>query len=91
MLFYLLEEEAKAPESPLFRHRLGPANFVLLALALTVSGSPKWRGKIMVKTYRDVAIEQMIATVEEAMSQVIEWWGDLPAPMKEAICQKGTR
>ena len=45
----------------------------------------------MVKTYRDVAIEQMIATVEEAMSQVIEWWGDLPAPMKEAICQKGTR
>ena len=33
----------------------------------------------MVKTYRDVAIEQMIATVEEAMSQVIDGWGDLPA------------
>ena len=39
----------------------------------------------MAKTYRDVAIEQMIATVEEAMSSVIEWWGDLPMPMKEAI------
>ena len=41
----------------------------------------------MVKIYRDVAIEQMIATVEEAMSQVIDWWGDLPPPMKEAIEQ----
>jgi hypothetical protein len=26
------------------------------------------RGKTMAKTYRDVAIDQMIATVEEAMS-----------------------
>jgi hypothetical protein len=41
----------------------------------------------MVQTYRDVAIEQMIATVEEAMSQVIDWWGDLPPPMKEATGQ----
>jgi hypothetical protein len=39
----------------------------------------------MAKTYRDVAIEQMIATVEEAMSRVIDWWGDLPMPMQEAI------
>jgi hypothetical protein len=39
----------------------------------------------MTKTYRDVAIEQMIATVEEAMSSVIEWWGELPTPMNEAI------
>jgi hypothetical protein len=39
----------------------------------------------MAKTYRDVAIEQMIATVEEAMSRVIDWWGDLPMPMREAI------
>jgi hypothetical protein len=30
----------------------------------------------MAKTYRDVAIEQMIATVEEAMTRVIDWWGD---------------
>jgi hypothetical protein len=35
----------------------------------------------MAKTYRDVAIEQMIATVEEAMSRVIDWWVDLPTPM----------
>ena len=41
----------------------------------------------MAKTYRDVAIEQMIATAEEAMSRVIDWWGDLPAPMKDAIEQ----
>ena len=39
----------------------------------------------MAQTYRDVAIEQMIATVEEAMSGVIDWWGDLPTSMKEAI------
>jgi len=39
----------------------------------------------MAKTYRDVAIEQMIATVEEAMSRVVDWWGDLPMPMHEAI------
>jgi hypothetical protein len=39
----------------------------------------------MAKTYRDVAIEQMILTVEEAMSRTIDWYGDLPAPMKEAI------
>ena len=39
----------------------------------------------MAKTYRDLAIEQLIATVEEAMSRVIDWWGELPTPMNEAI------
>jgi hypothetical protein len=39
----------------------------------------------MAKTYRDVAIDQMIATVEEAMSCAIDWWGKLPTPMNEAI------
>jgi len=39
------------------------------------------------KTYRDIAIEQMLGNVEEAMSQVINWWGDLPPPMKEAVEQ----
>jgi hypothetical protein len=29
----------------------------------------------------------MLRTVEEAMSRVIDWWGDLPPPMKEAIEQ----
>jgi hypothetical protein len=47
---------------------------------------PEERGDgTMAKTYRDVAIEQMIATVEEAMSRVIDWWGELPTPMNEAI------
>ena len=39
----------------------------------------------MAKTYRDLAIEQMIATVEEAMSCVIDWWGKPPTPMNQAI------
>ena len=41
----------------------------------------------MARTYRDIAIEEMVRTVEEAMSSVIDWWGDLPPPMKEAIEQ----
>ena len=41
----------------------------------------------MARTYREVAIEEMLGTVEEAMCQVIDWWGDLPPPMKEAIEQ----
>jgi Ribonuclease G/E len=49
------------------------------------------RGKIIVKTYRDVAIEQMIVTVEEAMSQVLDHWGDLPPSMKEAVEQFRTQ
>jgi hypothetical protein len=45
----------------------------------------------MAKTYRDIAIEEMVRTVEDAMSGVIEWWGDLPSPMKEAIEQFRTQ
>jgi hypothetical protein len=41
----------------------------------------------MARTYREIAIEEMLATVEEAMSQVIDWWGDLPTDMKEAVEQ----
>lgn len=41
----------------------------------------------MTRTYREIAIEEMLRTVEEAMSRVIDWWGDLPPPMKEAIEQ----
>jgi hypothetical protein len=41
----------------------------------------------MAKTYRDIAIEEMLGTVQEAMSQVIDWWGDLPPEMNEAIEQ----
>ncbi len=45
----------------------------------------------MARTYRELAIEEMIGTVEEAMSQVVDWWGDLPRPMKEAIEQFRTQ
>ena len=41
----------------------------------------------MARTYREIAIEEMVRTVEEAMSRVIDWWGDLPPSMKEAIEQ----
>ena len=45
----------------------------------------------MARTYREIAMEEMLRTVEEAMSGVIEWWGDLPAPMKDAIEQFRTQ
>ncbi len=41
----------------------------------------------MTRTYREIAIDGMLLTVEEAMSDVIDWWGDLPPPMNEAIEQ----
>ena len=41
----------------------------------------------MARTYREIAIEDMVLTVEEAMSRGIDWWGDLPPSMKEAIEQ----
>jgi hypothetical protein len=41
----------------------------------------------MARTYRDVAIEEMIRTVEEAMHRVINHWEDLPSPMKDAVDQ----
>jgi hypothetical protein len=45
----------------------------------------------MARTYREIAIEDMVRTVEEAMHQVINWWGDLPTPMKQAIEQFRTQ
>jgi hypothetical protein len=41
----------------------------------------------MARTYREIAIEDMVLTVEDAMSRVLDWWGDLPPSMKEAIEQ----
>jgi len=56
------------------------------------SGLSAGRGdSVMARTYREIAIEEMLRTVEEAMSGVIEWWGDLPPPMKEAIEQFRTQ
>jgi hypothetical protein len=45
----------------------------------------------MARTYREIAIEDMLRTVEAAMSDVIDWWGDLPPPMKQAIEQFRTQ
>lgn len=45
----------------------------------------------MATTYREIAIADMVRTVEEAMSRVIDYWGDLPAPMKEAVEQFRTQ
>ena len=45
----------------------------------------------MTRTYRDIAIEDMVRTVEEAMSRAIDWWGNLPPPMKESIKQFRTQ
>lgn len=41
----------------------------------------------MARTYRDIAIEQVLGTVEEAMAQAVGYWADLPPPMKDAIKQ----
>ena len=46
---------------------------------------------IMARTYREIAIEQMLLTVEEAMSRVLDLWGDLPSPLKEEIEQFRTQ
>ena len=45
----------------------------------------------MARTFREIAIDDMVRTVEEAMSRVIDWWGELPAPMEEAIAQFRTQ
>src|SRR5262245_57176021 len=45
----------------------------------------------MARTYREVAIEEMLGTVEEAMHRAINCWGDMPPPMNEAIEQFRTQ
>jgi hypothetical protein len=45
----------------------------------------------MARTYREVAIEEMLRTVEDAMHRVIDWWGVLPPPMEEAVEQFRTQ
>jgi hypothetical protein len=57
-----------------------------------VSLSGERRGdSAMARTYREIAIDDMLRTVEAAMSDVIDWWGDLPPPMKQAIEQFRTQ
>ena len=45
----------------------------------------------MAKTYRDVAMTNMVGTVEEAMRDVLNCWADLPPPMQEAVEEFRTR
>lgn len=39
----------------------------------------------MAKTYREVAIEDMVGTIEDAMRDVLNCWAELPPSMQEAI------
>jgi hypothetical protein len=39
----------------------------------------------MARTYREIAIEEMLGTVEEAMSQVIDWWGTGAMPPQNGV------
>lgn len=52
-----------------------------------------WKKSVsaMARTHREIAIEEMLKTVEEAMSQAIDWWGELPPPMRESIEQFRTQ
>jgi hypothetical protein len=45
----------------------------------------------MARTYREIATEDMVRTVQEALSRVIDGWGDLPPPMKDAVEQFRTQ
>jgi hypothetical protein len=41
----------------------------------------------MAKIYREIAVNDMVGTVEEAMRRVLNNWTELPPPMQEAIDQ----
>lgn len=41
----------------------------------------------MTTTYREVAINGMLGTVEDAMRQVLNCWAELPPNMQDAIKQ----
>ncbi len=41
----------------------------------------------MAKIYRDIAIDDMVGTVEDAMRNVLDCWANLPPPMQDAIDQ----
>ena len=45
----------------------------------------------MAKIYRDIAIDDMVGTIEDAMRQVLECWAELPPPMQDAVEQFRTR
>jgi hypothetical protein len=79
--------------SPLLRdvNKCAPADGKAPGGLPSLNSAGRRGGNAMARTYREIAIEEMLRTVEEAMSQVINWWGDLPPPMKEAIEQFRTQ
>jgi hypothetical protein len=46
---------------------------------------------VVSRTYREIAIEDMVRTIEETMSRAIDWWGHLPPLMKDSIQQFRTQ
>jgi hypothetical protein len=44
-------------------------------------------GEAMAKIYREIAIDGMMGTVENAMRRVLNNWAELPPPMQDAIDQ----
>lgn len=45
----------------------------------------------MAKTYREIAISDMVGTVEDSMREVLNCWVELPPPMREAVEQFRTK
>ena len=45
----------------------------------------------MAKIYRDIAIDDMVGTIEDAMRKVLDCWAELPPPMQDAVEQFRTR
>jgi hypothetical protein len=43
--------------------------------------------KPMPKIYREIAINDMMGTIEDAMRRVLNHWEELPPPMQEAVTQ----
>jgi type IV secretory pathway ATPase VirB11/archaellum biosynthesis ATPase len=41
----------------------------------------------MTTTFREIAIGDMVGTIEDAMRQVLDCWAALPQPMQDAIDQ----
>ncbi|MBV9572353.1 MAG: hypothetical protein JO056_14025 [Alphaproteobacteria bacterium] len=41
----------------------------------------------MAQIYREIAINDMVGTIEQAMRQVLDNWAELPPEMQEAIDQ----
>jgi len=41
----------------------------------------------MAKIYREIAIDDMVGTIEDAMRRVLDCWAELPPPMQDAIDQ----